>query len=82
MTKFRIFVQDVGRSGYSGYKDVEAGSASAAVHKIAPRGVCPCCGLQLRGGVHPHLIAVPHSRKDLWPDWQTGRVPQEALNYA
>lgn len=67
--KYRVFSQDVGKYGYSGVKDVMADSPRSAVNKV---------GQAWEG---EKMIALPHGRKDLWPDGQTGRVPREALRY-
>jgi hypothetical protein len=69
LQKFRIFAQDVGVAGYSAVVDLDGMSAQDAVHfadREYPRWK----------GKH---IALPHSRKDLWPDDKTGTVPPEAL---
>lgn len=67
--KFRVFEQDVGAHGYSGVRDVLASSPMRAVRLISKLG-------HLDGN---QLIALPHTRKDLWPDGRTGRVRPEAL---
>lgn len=73
--KFRIFVQDVGRSGYSGFKEVEAVSTKAAVKGLK----VPSWRSEFSTSKLPYYIALPNNRKDLWPDGQTGQVPKEAL---
>lgn len=74
MTKYRVFVQDVGRSGFSGLQDAMAECPEDAVaHFAVPEG-----GKTLHG---QKLIALPHSRKDLWPHPTLGSVPKEALQY-
>lgn len=66
MESFRIFVQDVGKKGYSGLSDIEAYTVEHA--------------LDLVGAVSSKkYIALPHTRKDLWPNGKTGRVTEEAL---
>lgn len=72
--QFRIFVQDVGPYGYSGYTDVSAADPKEALAAI---GEGKGQGKRRR----PLFIALPKSRKDLWPDGKTGRVPQESLRY-
>ncbi len=64
--KYRVFVQDVGESGYSGFTDAVADSVDDALQDF--RAV---------GG--PKFIALPYSRRDLWPHPTTGRVSTEAL---
>lgn len=68
--RYRVFVQDVGESGYSGVRDITAKAPYNAitkwVNKYWPRY---------------KFIALPHSRKDLWPHKTTGAVPTEALQY-
>ncbi len=72
--KYRVFVQDVGRSGFSGVRDINAASPTEAVKPYAfPKGGTTWHGKK--------LIALPHDRKDLWPDGKTGEVPREALEY-
>jgi hypothetical protein len=71
---FRVFVQDVGESGFSGVDDINAPDSLKAIMKFA----YPPGGLTWYG---KKLIALPHDRKDLWPDGQTGHVPEEALSF-
>ena len=70
LRKFRVFVQDVGDSGYSGLGDFEAldafGAASQAMNKMHIEA--------------KKLLALPATRKDLWPN-KTGLVPYAALEY-
>ena len=78
MPTYRIFVQDVGRSGYScaggrGSSSIVADSPAAAIEKKIAQGGCQ--------GWEGKFIALPYSRRDLWPDGQTGKVPKEALLY-
>jgi len=70
--KYRVFVQDVGDEGFSGVADVEAPNPQSAVSVFAytPAGAT---------WHNKTLIALPHTRKDLWPDGKTGAVSQEAL---
>jgi hypothetical protein len=73
MMSYRLFVEDVGKGKFSamGVAEVRAANPKAAI----------------RAGFGPSLwngkriIALPHERKDLWPDGQTGEVPEEALEY-
>jgi hypothetical protein len=71
LRKFRVFVQDVGDSGYSGLVDLEAldafGAASQAMSKMRIEA--------------KKLLALPANRKDLWPKKTTGLVPYAALEY-
>lgn len=68
MTKYRIFVQDVGKSGFSGFTDVDAYSVRHALET--------CKVHDLR-----KYIALPHSRRDLWPDGKTAQLPEGALRF-
>jgi hypothetical protein len=70
--KYRLFVQDVGISGYSGLYDVQAASSLAA-RKLARDE-----GRRRRAKV----LALPHDRRELWPDGQTGEVPRAALEFS
>ena len=66
--KYRVFAQDVGRSGYSGVRDVEIESLEDYVRdNTSP-------GRWLR-------ILLPHARKDLWPDGHTGELPTATHAY-
>ena len=69
-TKYRVFVQDVGQSGYSGFTDAQARSPLDAVLQVSsPSGTW----------AGKNLIALTHDRKDLWPHPKTGAVSPEAL---
>jgi hypothetical protein len=73
MMSYRLFVEDIGRGKFSamGIAEVRAKSPQAAIEK----GFGPSKWNGKR------IIALPHDRKDLWPDGQTGDVPEEALEY-
>lgn len=68
--RFRIFTQDVGDSGYSGVCDVVAESMNEALQKAPPRA-----------WRREKYIALPHSRRDLWPDGKTGELSPEAVRF-
>lgn len=72
MKKYRLFVQDVGVSGYSGLYDVEAANSRAAARLARAEG------RRRRAKV----LALPHDRRDLWPEQYTGEVPREALEFS
>lgn len=75
LRKYRVFVQDVGTDGYSGFCDVLVAKllpAQAAVLE-AGNGSLTWAGRK--------LIALPFDRRDLWPNNQTGEVPPEALKW-
>ena len=61
--KYRVFVQDVGQTGYSGYADAIAWTGAEAVRKMK------------RPDLDGKLIAIRHSDKHLWPDGKTGQLP-------
>lgn len=63
--KYRLFVQDIGDAGYSGYFDIEASDATEAIMWADHR-------------IRHKLIALPFSRRDLWPDGD-GNVKAVAL---
>lgn len=70
LVRYRVFVQDVGQSGYSGFTDVQARSPLDAVLQVSnPSGTW----------AGKNLIALPRDRKDLWPHPKTGVVSPEAL---
>ena len=71
---YRVFVQDVGRTGYSGMRDCKASSPQEAIRLLLE--------FQHERPGEWKYIAIPHSRRDLWPNGQTGAVTKEALNYA
>ena len=87
--RYRVFVQDVGDEGFSGYghADVDADSPLDAIFQVTGCvRTSPVGRRWLSGAVPPsewgdRLIALPHSRKDLWPDGKTGKVPDEALSF-
>jgi hypothetical protein len=62
--KFRVFVQDVGRTGYSGYADAIAWNSGEAVRKMH------------RPDLAGKLIAIRETDKHLWPDGKTGQLPK------
>ncbi len=64
MKVFRIFVNDVGRNGYSGYGPSRAESAAEALRKVH----CP--------GVRCYAVLEdPESLERYGPDGQTGALP-------
>ena len=67
--KYRVFSQDVGRSGYSAVKDVLADSSKQAIELVG------------HAWIGEKMIALPHDREDLWPHGKTGEVPPEALKF-
>lgn len=89
MEKYRVFVEDVGSRRFSGFgaSDIEADSPLDAIFEAT--GVVrssPIGRKWTNGDVKPlycgcRLIALPHSRKDLWPNSRTGQVPKEALKF-
>ena len=64
---YRIFAQDVGRSGYSCVCDMTAYRARDAVAEADRRWP------QWKG----KHIAVNYERKHLWPDGKTGQLPKK-----
>lgn len=60
--KYRIFIQDVGKNGYSGYADTQATSRREAESQYSHAPA--------------RIVALPHNRRDLWPDGKTGRLPK------
>lgn len=71
--KVRIFCQDVGTTGYSGYDDDEDGLVNPM--RLKNR-------LKVLNSAHQHNhIAIPRDMRELWPDGKTGEVPKEALRY-
>jgi hypothetical protein len=74
VTKYRLFCEDVGGPGsgcFSGIRDIEALSPQAAVKTEA----------HWERSTGQRVIALPHSRKDLWPRMPDGKVPAEALRF-
>lgn len=63
---YRVFVQDVGRSGYSAVCDMTAYRPRDAVARADHKWPA-------WKGKH---IALNHDRKHLWPDGKTGRLPK------
>ena len=76
--KYRVFVEDVGRNKFSGVGDAEAATPRKAIYKAS--AIDPGSEF-LPTWYGRKLIALPHSRKDLWPNGKTGSVPREALNF-
>jgi hypothetical protein len=89
MTTYRIFVEDVGAGLFSAYgsEDIRATSpldaifAGTKIAKDSPVGRRWLDGRMIPSWCGRRLIALPHDRKDLWPDGQTGKVPKEALTF-
>ncbi len=83
MRKYRVFVEDVGPGKFSAAGvpvklrgGIEAATPREAIDKSKvanPKGTNEWLGRR--------LIALPHDRRDLWPDGQTGAVPREALRF-
>lgn len=71
MRCYRIFVEDVGpgRFSCSGFGDIIASSPDDAIQKTSK-------SWKWQG--NRRFLALPHTRKDLWPDGKTGEVPAEA----
>ncbi len=65
---YRVFVQDVGRRGYSGFVQEYASSRAVAVRRAA------------RGdkAFEKKLLAIPESQTHLFPDPETGLLPKGA----
>jgi hypothetical protein len=81
--KYRVFVEDVGPGKFSGAGvpvklrgGIEAESPREAIDKS--KAAWPPGGNTWYGR---RLIALPHDRKDLWPNGKTGAVPKEALRF-
>lgn len=88
LKKYRVFVEDVGRAKFSAYYgDIEAASPLDAIFEAtgvtrgSPVGKAWIAGTLRPAIDHQRLIALPHTRKDLWPDGKTGEVPVAALSY-
>ena len=66
--KYRIFTNDVGPNAYSALQDIEAKNLEAA--KIEAAGIA--------GMYACKALVLPHDRKDLFPNGQTGKIKPEA----
>lgn len=73
--RYRVFVQDVGTDGYSGFCDVYVAKI------LPPEAAVLEAGNGSRVWAGRKLIALPFDRRDLWPNSQTGQVPPEALKF-
>ena len=69
--KYRVFIEDVGPNKFSAIRDAEAKTPQEAILKV----------VNLHA-VDVQVIALPHSRRDLWPNGRTGKVPTEALGFS
>lgn len=76
--QYRVFVEDVGPDRFSGLADAEAPGPRTAIVMVTDVDEREDDLLLLDG---LKLIALPHSRKDLWPDGSTGIVPDEAFRF-
>ena len=74
MTKYRVFVEDVGINKFSAVNDATAPNPRSAIKPFATDRT----RLTWYGRL---LIALPHNRPDLWPHPTKGTVPSEALKY-
>ena len=91
MPLYRVFVEDVGVKRFSafGSRDMQAGNPLDAIFKatgVKKDSAAGIAWIRRYGSGYPmwygkRLIALPHSRKDLWPNGKTGRVPSAALLY-
>jgi hypothetical protein len=86
--RYRVFVQDVGRGGFSAFgdHDVVAGSPLEAIFTATRVSRNSTVGARWLHGGRPRwsgkrLIALPHSRRELWPEGLTGYVPAEAFKF-
>lgn len=86
MEKYRVFVEDVGPNKFSAFgdRDVEANFPLDAIFEITGVVRVSLVGKRWLNGEPPCwegclLIALPHSRKDLWPNGKTGAVPKQAI---
>lgn len=75
--RYRAFVQDVGESGYSGFCDVTAATPFDAVCQASNASSPNKHAAGTWAG--KNLIALAHTRKDLWPHPKTGAVSRKAL---
>lgn len=64
---YRIFAQDVGRSGYSGVCDMTAHCSRDAVAEAD----------RTWPGWKGKHVAISHERRHLWPDGKTGLLPRK-----
>lgn len=66
--KYRIFTSDIGPMQFSALCDVYTAQPSKTVEKTSFR-------------FNTTAIALPHTRKDLWPDGQTGKLSDDSKDY-
>jgi len=86
---YRVFIEDVGKRRFSAYgsRDVTADNPLDAIFQITGcRKSSPVGRAWIDCTLRPavdgmRLIALPHSRRDLWPNGDTGKVPTEALGW-
>ena len=77
---YRVFVEDVGPGKFSAIKDAEAKNPRRAILDVTKvDGFTGAPDFMTWNG--RRLIALPHHRKDLWPNGKTGAVSAEALKY-
>ncbi len=89
MTRYRVFVEDVGPGRFSAYgdRDVDAASPLDALFQITEVVKSSPVGKKwIAGELRPRhndarLIALPRNRQDLWPHPTTGKVPIAALSF-
>lgn len=75
LRRYRVFVQDVGTDGYSGFCDVDVSKLLPVKLAVLYAGN----GSLTWGG--RKLIALPFDRRDLWPNSKTAEVPRQALEW-
>jgi len=73
LRRYRVFVQDVGTDGFSGFSDV------ALAHLLPAQAAVLEAGKGKSTWAGRKLIALPFDRTDLWPNSRTGKVPPAAL---
>lgn len=66
--KFRVFTNDVGPNAYSCLMSLSAKDQNEANRKAR----------RIAGKLDCKAVALPESRRELWPDGQTGLLPAES----
>lgn len=65
---YRIFTSDIGPMQFSALKDVDTADPFKTIEDVAAR-------------FSTVALALPHTRRDLWPDGQTGKLSEDCIKF-
>lgn len=80
--KYRVFTNDLGPDAFSGYMDLKASNLLEAKAEALRHTAALTCGGNRGVGFFEtwplKVLVIPHFRRELWPDGETGEIPEGA----